>query len=88
MRSSAQVLIYLNVQKALDDGVPLFLSANSVILSPGLGPQGIISPIYFAAVVRAKDKTTFDPDFTAGAPKAWKQSATQSAIDAADFPPL
>lgn len=40
MRSSAQVLIYLDVQKALDDGIPLFLSANSVVLTPGIGPKG------------------------------------------------
>jgi len=88
MRSSAQVLVYLNVKKALEDGIPLFLSSNSVVLSPGVGPQGAISPKYFLAVVRANDKTAFDPDFTAAAPKVWKPAATQSAINDADFPSL
>jgi 2'-phosphotransferase len=52
MRSSAQVLIYLNVPLALQDGVPLLLSANGVILSPGI--KGVIAPKYFLKAVDAK----------------------------------
>jgi len=63
MRSSAQVLIYLDVQKALDDGVPLFVSSNSVVLSPGVGDRGVIGPEYFLAVVKASDRKPFDPKF-------------------------
>jgi 2'-phosphotransferase len=48
MRSNAQVLIYLDVQKALDDGIPLFLSQNNVVLSPGI--NGVIAPKYFKEV--------------------------------------
>jgi len=49
MRSSAQVLIYLDLEKALKDNVPLFISENKVILSPGL--NGIIAPEYFKCVL-------------------------------------
>lgn len=63
MRSSAQVLIYLDVAAAIADGVPLFLSSNQVLLSPGIGPEGLIPAKYFAEVLRASDKTHFDADF-------------------------
>lgn len=52
MRSSAQVLIYLDIQKILNDNIPLFISENKVILSPGL--NGKIEPKYFKQV---KDKS-------------------------------
>lgn len=61
MRSSAQVLIYLDVEAALKDGIPLFLSANKVVLSPG-DPTGKISPKYFKYVLNTKMEP-FDPDF-------------------------
>jgi len=69
MRSSAQVLIYLDVARALEAGIPLFLSSNSVVLSPGVGPRGLIAPEFFAAVIRASDRKTFDPMFTNPVPK-------------------
>ena len=34
MRGNAQVLIYLDVEKALDEGLPLYLSSNKVLLCP------------------------------------------------------
>ncbi|CAL1548576.1 unnamed protein product [Lymnaea stagnalis] len=54
MRSSCTVLIYLNLGKALQDGLMFFLSANNVILSPG-NEQGVIPPLYFDKVI---DKST------------------------------
>jgi hypothetical protein len=62
MRSSAQVLIYLDVEAALKDGIPLFLSANKVVLSPG-DSDGRIAPKYFKYVLNTKLEP-FDPDFT------------------------
>eukprot|EP00472_Partenskyella_glossopodia_P003076 CAMPEP_0197528588 /NCGR_PEP_ID=MMETSP1318-20131121/25636_1 /TAXON_ID=552666 /ORGANISM="Partenskyella glossopodia, Strain RCC365" /LENGTH=480 /DNA_ID=CAMNT_0043083743 /DNA_START=96 /DNA_END=1538 /DNA_ORIENTATION=- len=59
MRSSCQVLIHLNIQKCLTDDIPLYLSANSVVLSDGEKGSGIISPEYFSRVDRiVSDNTT------------------------------
>jgi 2'-phosphotransferase len=62
LRGNAEVLIYLNVASALEDGIDLFLSANNVILSPGF-QDGTIPPQYFLAVVSSSDLKPFDPDF-------------------------
>ena len=54
IRRSCDVLIFLNVEKALADGIPLFESANGVILSPGNG-NGCVPRAYFLKVI---DRTT------------------------------
>ncbi len=51
MRSSSQIMIYLNLPRALADGLPFFLSTNGVILSPGVGTTGTVPMEYFARVV-------------------------------------
>jgi len=48
-RQNCDILIYLDVEKALADGIKLFRSANNVILSPGI--NGIIPAKYFLKVV-------------------------------------
>ncbi|XP_059176464.1 tRNA 2'-phosphotransferase 1-like [Physella acuta] len=63
MRKSCTVLIYLNLQKALQDGFQFFLSANNVILSPGNG-DGVIPPVYFEKVI---DRSTGEKIFQDGA---------------------
>jgi len=55
MRSSSQVLIYLNVEKCLASGIPLFLSNNGVVLSPG-NAEGCIPVEFFERVLDAKSK--------------------------------
>eukprot|EP00667_Euglena_gracilis_P003040 EG_transcript_3053 len=50
MRSNAQVLIFLDVEKCLQDGVLLLRSANNVILCPGVGDTGGLPPAYFKRV--------------------------------------
>jgi len=62
MRNTSQVQIYLDIDKVLADGVPLFRSANNVILSPGVGDAGVINPKYFKWVVDSAGKP-FDPEF-------------------------
>jgi 2'-phosphotransferase len=47
MRTSAQVLIYLNVARCLKDNVSLLRSANNVILCPGGPDNGPLPPSYF-----------------------------------------
>lgn len=51
MRSSAQVIIYVDLERAIADGVPFFMSANKVILSPGVGDTGMLPMKYFERVV-------------------------------------
>ncbi|KAH7387387.1 hypothetical protein KP509_16G020300 [Ceratopteris richardii] len=48
MRHSSEVLIYLDSEKALQDGMKLFLSDNGVILTEGF--DGVVPPEYFAKI--------------------------------------
>jgi len=52
MRKSCQILIYIDVQKALDSGLEFFLSTNGVVLSEG-DQNGFIAPMYFKRVENA-----------------------------------
>lgn len=49
MRASCQVQIYIDLERALSDGIPFFKSENGVILSPG-DKSGCIPPAYFKQV--------------------------------------
>jgi 2'-phosphotransferase len=49
MRVSAQVLIYLDLQRALDAGLHFYLSDNGVVLTEG-DEKGFVHPRYFARV--------------------------------------
>jgi len=68
MRNSSQVQIYLDIDQVLADGIPLFRSANNVILSPGVGDQGVIQTKYFKWVVDSHSKP-FDPMFPTALPQ-------------------
>ncbi|XP_037044022.1 putative tRNA 2'-phosphotransferase [Bradysia coprophila] len=48
-RSSSEILIYVDVSKAVSDGVVFYRSANNVILTEGL--DGVLPSKYFARVV-------------------------------------
>ena len=55
MRSSAQVFIYIDVEKAMSEGgIKFYKSANNVILSPG-NADGFILPTYFKIVKNMKN---------------------------------
>lgn len=65
MRRDAQVLIYLNIKKALAAGCPFWRSENGVILSEGLpvaggkvdvegNPEKVVSSDFFDVVVERK----------------------------------
>jgi 2'-phosphotransferase len=62
MRSSCQVLVYVDIAAALADGVDFFLSENHVVLSGG-NAEGFILPKYFKAVLDADTNKPFDEDF-------------------------
>ncbi|XP_017074172.1 tRNA 2'-phosphotransferase 1 [Drosophila eugracilis] len=51
-RSDCQILIYLNVEKVLADGIPIYRSNNNVLLCPGI--NGLIPKTYFLRVVDRK----------------------------------
>lgn len=54
MRSSCQIIIYLDLKKALEGGLKFFVSANNVILSPG-NELGVIETQFFT---KAVDRST------------------------------
>ncbi|OQV16995.1 putative tRNA 2'-phosphotransferase 1 [Hypsibius exemplaris] len=58
IRKNCNVLIYLDVEKVLRDGIPLFESANGVILSPG-NAAGCIPAEYFLKVLDRNSRTNF-----------------------------
>ena len=49
MRNSCNVFIYIDLAKALDDGIVFLRSANGVILTSG--QEGVLEPKYFKEVV-------------------------------------
>ncbi|KAI8805311.1 phosphotransferase KptA/Tpt1 [Cladochytrium replicatum] len=54
MRGSSDVLIYVDVKSALQDGVEFFRSSNNVVLCPGVGEMGVLLPKYFSMVTDRK----------------------------------
>ncbi|XP_067031889.1 tRNA 2'-phosphotransferase 1-like isoform X1 [Acropora muricata] len=53
IRGSCEILIYINLKKALNDGFKFYRSANNVILCPG-NEEGFLPPCYFQRVCQIK----------------------------------
>ncbi|XP_030622502.1 tRNA 2'-phosphotransferase 1 [Chanos chanos] len=53
MRQNCDLAVYINVSKALSDGVPFFWSENGVLLTPG-DADGILAPRYFSRALKLK----------------------------------
>ena len=53
MRNSSQILIFVNVQKALAAGIKFYLSENGVVLTEG-DEKGYLKPEFFERVENAK----------------------------------
>jgi 2'-phosphotransferase len=49
MRNDSTVLIYINMARAISDGIKFYKSMNNVILTSGIG--GVLDPKYFDKVV-------------------------------------
>ena len=48
MRNSSEVVVEINMVKAIKEGqIPFFISENKVILSGGIGEKGFIPSKYF-----------------------------------------
>jgi len=54
MRYSCMVLVYLDLEKCLEDGIKFFKSENGVVLTKGLNGEGYILKEYFRKVVTTK----------------------------------
>jgi len=65
MRQSSELLVYINTEKAMKDGIEFFISENGVILTPG-DKSGYIPPKYFEKVISSK--TGNDVDFSTPSP--------------------
>lgn len=61
MRYNCTVLIYLDLEKALKDGITFFKSENGVVLSEGVNNEGYIPKEYFKKVVTKKGETLWPP---------------------------
>lgn len=48
-RSDSEVYIYIDLKKALNDGIKFYKSKNGVILTPG-NLEGILEPKYFLKI--------------------------------------
>ena len=54
MRGSCEVVIEVNLVKAIKQGVPFFISENQVILSSGISAEGFLPPQYFRQALNIK----------------------------------
>ncbi|XP_035695146.1 tRNA 2'-phosphotransferase 1-like isoform X1 [Branchiostoma floridae] len=61
MRRTCQVLVFIDMEAAMRDGLQFFRSANNVILSPG-NEEGLIPPKYFQQVLQARPRRVLPLD--------------------------
>jgi len=73
MRYDCEVAIWIDLRRALEDGLPFYMSANQVILSPGI--NGLIDKKYF---VKAGDLKSGQP-LELSAPASWAQQPRAKA---------
>ena len=61
MRTDCEIAIWIDLRRAIEDGVPFYLSSNQVILSPGI--NGAIDKKYFTKVedLQKKEDLPLDP---------------------------
>jgi 2'-phosphotransferase len=69
MRRSCEVLVYVDIAKAMDDGIEFFQSANGVILTAG--DNGVLSTKYFKHVLQAPSLQPFDKDYPLPRDPSW-----------------
>lgn len=55
MRKNCEVLVYVDVEQMLRDGIEIFTSKNGVVLTAGI--DGVVPPKYFVQVVDARTST-------------------------------
>ena len=60
IRNNCELLIYIDMEKAMNDGIDFYMSDNKVVLSEGVGPNGLIRTRYFKKVIDRKTQTVID----------------------------
>lgn len=78
MRQSSQILVYVDVQKALDAGIKFSLSSNGVVLTEG-DERGFLSPEYFARVETVKGDALPGWDHTPAIPRTQAKQSKKKA---------
>eukprot|EP01113_Clastostelium_recurvatum_P049313 TRINITY_DN9116_c0_g1_i1.p1 TRINITY_DN9116_c0_g1~~TRINITY_DN9116_c0_g1_i1.p1 ORF type:complete len:303 (+),score=74.42 TRINITY_DN9116_c0_g1_i1:191-1099(+) len=66
MRRSCELLIFIDLAAALQDGISFLLSDNQVVLTEGV--DGVLLPKYFSRVCKSSDGLDYDPSFDRHAP--------------------
>ena len=61
MRKSANRLIYIDIARALRDGIEFVMSSNGVVLTPGDG-DGVLSVKYFTRVEDQRGEVVWSPE--------------------------
>lgn len=72
-RNRSEVLVYIDLDKALKDGVQFFLSKNGVILSAGLNQSGYLPKTYFKKIVNRRSGHVYWSAPTNKAPLRFKE---------------
>ena len=62
MRVTSEVLIFIRVAAAIEDGIPFYRSENNVLLSPGISGTGLLPVKYFEKVVRRETGQILEPN--------------------------
>ena len=81
MRNSSQILIFIDIQKALDAGVKLYLSTNGVVLTEG-DEQGYLRPQFFSRVETPDRKPLPGWDGPEGGPQTSLPAKVSERTDA------
>jgi RNA:NAD 2'-phosphotransferase (TPT1/KptA family) len=62
MRKTCDIYIYVDIKKLLHDKIPIYISDNNVLLSPGVGDTGIIPQTYFKKVIDVRQNKLLWPE--------------------------
>lgn len=84
MRKSSEILIYIDVQEAIDAGLKFYLSANGVVLTEG-DDRGYLKPQFFSRVETVKGVPLVGYDGPKGVTPKAPASAEVSLTTAADL---
>ena len=84
MRSSSQILIFIDVQKALSAGIKFYLSDNGVVLTAG-NDKGFLPPEFFSRVETADRKPLSGWDGPESAPISSGSAKLSAAISTGDI---
>ena len=87
MRASSEVLIWVDVARAVQAGIRFYTSANHVVLTPGRDGDGLLPLDFFARVVDAKTGREWrDDGWQHGSPPSGSEAAWSSSSIAVAAP--